>query len=265
MAENISPEARRFVTTVMVVATFGGLLFGYDTGVVNGALPFMAAQDQLNLTPQLEGFVVSALLVGAAIGSVTGGRIADAMGRRKMILILAVIFFCAAMGCTLAPSVYVMIPCRFLLGLAVGGASVTVPVYLAEVSPADRRGRMVTQNELMIVTGQFLAYLCNAVLSVTLDHVGNGVWRYMLSVAALPAVLLFFGMLKMPESPRWMALKGHFDDALNTLKKLRGNDNAAGKELNEIKESIANEAAIKQFGWSDLMRPWVRRILFIGI
>ncbi|MBD3878555.1 MAG: sugar porter family MFS transporter [Quinella sp. 1Q5] len=263
--EQISPEAKSFVRTVMITATFGGLLFGYDTGVVNGALPFMAAEDQLNLTPQLEGFVVSALLVGAAIGSVTGGRIADAMGRRKMILILAVIFFCAAMGCTLAPAVEVMIPCRFLLGLAVGGASVTVPVYLAEVSPADRRGRMVTQNELMIVTGQFLAYLCNAVLSVTLEHVGNGVWRYMLSVAALPAILLFFGMMKMPESPRWMALKGHFDDALNTLKKLRGNDNAANKELNEIKESIANEAAIKQFGWSDLMRPWVRRILFIGI
>ena len=213
--EKINPEAMSFVRTVMITATFGGLLFGYDTGVVNGALPFMAAQDQLNLTPQLEGFVVSALLVGAAIGSVTGGRIADAMGRRKMILILAVIFFGAAMGCTLAPSVHVMVPCRFLLGLAVGGASVTVPVYLAEVSPADRRGRMVTQNKLMIVTGQFLAYLCNAVLSVTLEHVGNGVWRYMLSVAALPAVLLFFGMLKMPESPRRMALKGHFDDALN--------------------------------------------------
>lgn len=228
--EQISPEAKSFVRTVMITATFGGLLFGYDTGVVNGALPFMAAEDQLNLTPQLEGFVVSALLVGAAIGSVTGGRIADAMGRRKMILILALIFFGAAMGCTLAPAVEVMIPCRFLLGLAVGGASVTVPVYLAEVSPADRRGRMVTQNELMIVTGQFLAYLCNAVLSVTLEHLGNGVWRYMLSVAALPAVLLFFGMMKMPESPRWMALKGHFDDALNTLKKLRGNDNAAIKQ-----------------------------------
>ncbi len=265
MAENISPEAKSFVKTVMITATFGGLLFGYDTGVVNGALPFMAAPDQLNLTPQLEGFVVSALLVGAAIGSVTGGRIADAMGRRKMILILAVIFFCAAMGCTLAPSVNVMIPCRFLLGLAVGGASVTVPVYLAEVSPADRRGRMVTQNELMIVSGQFLAYLCNAVLSVTLEGVGNIVWRYMLSIAAIPAVLLFFGMMKMPESPRWMALKGNFDNALETLKKLRGSDSAASKELQEIKESIASEASIKQFGWGDLMTPWVRRILFIGI
>ena len=155
MAEKINPEAASFVRTVMITATFGGLLFGYGTGVVNGALPYMAAQDQLNLTPQLEGFVVSALLVGAAIGSVIGGRIADAMGRRKMILILAVIFFGAAMGCTLAPSVNVMIPCRFLLGLAVGGASVTVPVYLAEVSPADRRGRMVTQHFCNLFRLQF--------------------------------------------------------------------------------------------------------------
>ena len=262
--ETINPAAKKFVTTVMITSTLGGLLFGYDTGVVNGALPYMAAPDQLNLTPQLEGFVVSALLVGAAIGSVTGGRIADTMGRRKMILALAVIFFCAAMGCTLAPSVWVMIPCRFVLGLAVGGASVTVPVYLAEVAPADKRGRMVTQNELMIVSGQFLAYLCNAILSVGFEGVGH-VWRYMLFMATLPAVFLFLGMLKMPESPRWMALKGNFENALETLKKLRGSDKMAVAELNEIQDSLAHEAAIKQFGWGDLMTPWIRRILFIGI
>lgn len=262
--ESINPAARKFVFTVMITSTLGGLLFGYDTGVVNGALPYMAQPDQLNLTPQLEGFVVSALLVGAAIGSVTGGRIADAIGRRKMILALALIFFGAALGCTLAPSVYVMIPCRFILGLAVGGASVTVPVYLAEVAPADRRGRMVTQNELMIVSGQFLAYLCNAILGVMFDGTGH-VWRYMLFLATLPAIFLFFGMLRMPESPRWMALKGHVGDALATLKKLRGNEKSAVAELNEIQDSIASEAAIQKFGWSDLMRPWVRRILFIGI
>lgn len=141
----------------------GGLLLGYDTGVVNGDLPFMAANDQLNLTPQLEGFVVSALLVGAAIGSVTGGRIADAMGRRQMILIVAVIFFGAAMGYTFAPSVHVMIPCRFLLGLSVGGASVTVPVYLAEVSPADRRGRMAIQYQLNL-TPQLEGFVVSALL-----------------------------------------------------------------------------------------------------
>ena len=263
-SEQISPSAKRFIFTVMITSTLGGLLFGYDTGVINGALPYMAQPDQLDLTPALEGFVVSALLLGAAIGSVTGGRIADLMGRRNMILALAVIFFFAALGCTLSPTVYVMLPCRFILGLAVGGASVTVPVYLAEVAPADKRGRMVTQNELMIVSGQFLAYICNAILGTLFDGTGH-VWRYMLFLATLPALALFFGMLRMPESPRWLLLKGKVSDSLGILKKLRGSENAAIAELNDIQDNIAQEASIKQFGWKDLKRPWVRHILFIGI
>lgn len=262
--DQISPEAKKFVATVMVISTLGGLVFGYDTGVVNGALPYMAAPDQLNLTPALEGFVVSALLFGAAIGSITGGRIADVIGRRKLIIYLALVFFCAAMGCTLAPSVYVMIPCRFILGLAVGGASVTVPVYLAEISPANKRGRMVTQNELMIVTGQFLAYIFNAVLGIVFDGTGH-VWRYMLFLATIPAAALFFGMLRLPESPRYMVLKGQVSDAMHVLEKLRGAKRLAMAELNEIQDSIAQENSIKQFTWSDLKRPWIRRILFIGI
>ncbi len=263
-AEEISNSSKKFLYTVMLTSTLGGLLFGYDTGVVNGALPYMSQPDQLNLTPALEGFVVSALLFGAAIGAVSGGRIADMIGRRKMILTLAIIFFCAAMGCTTAPSVWVMIPCRFILGLAVGGASVTVPVYLAEVAPSDARGQVVTQNELMIVSGQFLAYLCNAVLGVALEGTAH-VWRYMLFLATLPAIALFFGMLKMPESPRWLAMKGRISESMGILEKLRGNKGLAIAELNEIQDSIDSDASVKQFGWKDLKRPWVRRILFIGI
>lgn len=262
--EVISSSSKKFLYTVMFTSTLGGLLFGYDTGVVNGALPYMSQPDQLNLTPALEGFVVSALLFGAAIGAVSGGRIADTMGRRKMILALALIFFCAAMGCTLAPSVYVMIPCRFILGLAVGGASVTVPVYLAEVAPSERRGQVVTQNELMIVSGQFLAYLFNAILGVTFEGTAH-VWRYMLFLATLPAIALFFGMLRMPESPRWLALKGKVSESMTILTKLRGSESHAIAELNEIQDNIAAETSVKQFGWSDFKRPWVRRILFIGI
>jgi major inositol transporter-like SP family MFS transporter len=262
--EHIDPSTKRFLYAVMFTATLGGLLFGYDTGVVNGALPYMAQPDQLNLTPALEGFVVSALLFGAAIGSVTGGHIADVFGRRKMIICLAAIFFFAALGCTLSPSVYVMIPCRFVLGLAVGGASVTVPVYLAEISPANKRGRMVTQNELMIVSGQFLAYVCNAILGVMFGNTGH-VWRYMLFMATIPAIGLFFGMLRMPESPRWMVLKGSISDALVVLKKLRSGETEAIAELNSIQDNIVQEASVKQFGWKDLKRPWIRRILLIGI
>lgn len=123
----------RRLRIITVIATFGGLLFGYDTGVINGALPYMT--DDLGLTPFTEGMVTSSLLLGAALGAITGGRLSDARGRRRTILVLAVVFFVGALGCTLAPNTAVMVAARFVLGLAVGGASVTVPVYLAEVSP----------------------------------------------------------------------------------------------------------------------------------
>ena len=227
---------RKYLKRVTVVSTFGGLLFGYDTGVINGALAFMARPDQLNLTPAVEGFVASGLLFGAAIGSFFGGRLSDAEGRRKMLLCLAVIFFFAAIGCSLSPTAGILIACRFVLGLAVGGASVTVPAYLAEMAPADRRGRMVTQNELMIVTGQLLAFILNAILGVTFGEVGH-IWRYMLALASIPAVVLWFGMLVMPESPRWLLLQGRVSDAMQVLKKIR-DERMAIAELNEIQDSI---------------------------
>ena len=138
MAE--SNEYSSTLQRIMIIATLGGLLFGYDTGVVNGALPFMAAPDQLNLDPLQEGMVVSALLVGAAVGSFCGGKLADYQGRKKNIIWLSIIFFASTLGCSLAPSFHVMLVSRFVLGLAVGGASVTVPAYLAEIySTFDER------------------------------------------------------------------------------------------------------------------------------
>lgn len=252
---------KSFLRTIILVSTFGGLLFGYDTGVLNGALPFMS--EELGLNSLTEGLVTSSLLFGAAIGAVFGGRLSDYSGRRKNILYLAVLFFVATLGCTLAPNVTIMVVFRFLLGLAVGGASVIVPAYLAEMSPAESRGRMVTQNELMIVSGQLLAFVINAVIGNTMA--GNEhVWRYMLVIAALPAVFLFFGMLKVPESPRWLASKGKNGDALNVLKQIR-EEKRAQLEFNEIKETFTKEAEVKQATFKDLAVPWVRRILFLGI
>ena len=248
----------------MVIATLGGLLFGYDTGVVNGALPFMAAPDQLNLDPLQEGMVVSALLVGAAVGSFGGGKLADSQGRKKNILWLAMIFFGSTLGCSLAPNFYVMLVSRFVLGLAVGGASVTVPAYLAEISPAENRGRMVTQNELMIVTGQFLAFVINAIIAVAMDG-SNHVWRYMLSVAAIPAVFLFFGIQSCPESPRWLISKGNNSDSLDILKKIRETEAKAIAELNEIQDTLAKAAKENAEALSEINQPWVRRIIYIGI
>lgn len=263
MSENTT-SYRSNLKKIMVISTLGGMLFGYDTGVVNGALPFMAAPDQLNLTPLKEGMVVSALLVGAAIGAFTGGRLADAMGRKKNIHMLSVLFFLATLGCTLAPVFEVMVVARFLLGLAVGGASVTVPAYLAEVAPAENRGRIVTQNELMIVTGQFLAFVFNAIISIVLE--GNPhVWRYMLSVAMIPAILLFFGITRCPESPRWLVSKGHISDSLAILEKIRATKERAVAELNDIQDTLATLAADQKNQWEAVRSPWMRRIIIIGV
>ncbi len=261
MAQDISHQ--NYLRLIMLISTFGGLLFGYDTGVINGALTFMEKPDQLNLTPTMTGLITSALLAGAAVGSFCGGRIADAIGRRKMILYLAFIFFFAANGCALSFNVDELIFFRFVLGLAVGGASVTVPAFLAEMSSVEQRGSMVTQNHLMIVTGQLLAFTVNAAMGVAFGSTSS-IWRYMLAVASTPAVVLWIGMLSVPESPRWLIVKGRIGEALEVLKKIR-EETRAKKELKEIQDTIALESSIKPATYSDLTVPWVRRIVFIAM
>ncbi|AKO92322.1 sugar porter family MFS transporter [Priestia filamentosa] len=251
------------LSMVIIISTFGGLLFGYDTGVINGALPYMSEKGQLDLNSVTQGLVTSALLFGAAFGAIFGGRLSDHHGRRTNILYLAVLFFISTLGCTFAPNATVMIISRFVLGLAVGGASVTVPAYLAEVSPSERRGRIVTQNELMIVTGQLLAFTFNAILGTTFGH-NPEVWRYMLPIAAIPAVILFFGMLKVPESPRWLVSKGRSQEALTVLEKMREKKRAK-EEVLEIETAFKQEENMKKATLKDLSVPWIRRLIFIGI
>ena len=254
-------EARRHLRMITFISTFGGLLFGYDTGVINGALMFM--KHDLNLTPFTEGLVASSLLLGAAIGAVLGGRMSDRNGRRKNILVLAAVFFCGALACSLAPGLTTMVVARFVLGLAVGGASVTVPTYLAEMSPSHIRGRIVTQNELMIVSGQLLAFIMNAIIGNTFAD-QEGIWRWMLVIATLPAVVLWVGMLLMPESPRWLASKGRFGEVLQVLKLVRERDQAAA-EMREIRNLASLTEEVPHASWADLQTPWIRRVLFIGI
>ncbi|MFF7311793.1 sugar porter family MFS transporter [Streptomyces sp. NPDC008137] len=261
VADETPPSVSRRLRMITIIATFGGLLFGYDTGVINGALPYMT--DDLGLTPVTEGMVTSSLLLGAALGAVAGGRLSDARGRRRNILLLAVLFFVGALGCTLAPTTEVMIVARFVLGLAVGGASVTVPVYLAEVSPAERRGALVTRNELMIVSGQLLAFTSNAIIA-QIGGESGGVWRWMLVIATLPAVVLWFGMLVMPESPRWLASQSRFGEALEVLKQVRSHARAEA-ELKEVSALAVKDGREKLGGWQDIKStPWVRKLMFVG-
>ncbi|MFP3126019.1 sugar porter family MFS transporter [Ectobacillus funiculus] len=255
-------DPKKFLKLVTIVSTFGGLLFGYDTGVINGALPFMARPDQLNLSPFTEGLVASSLILGAAFGSIFGGRLSDTKGRRKSIVYLAILFFFATVGCAIAPNTNTLVIFRFLLGLAVGGASVIVPSYLAEMAPSERRGRLVTQNELMIVTGQFLAYVCNAVIGNVFGEAGH-VWRYMLVIASLPAVALWIGVLILPESPRWLASTGRMTEALKVLKQIRS-ERIASRELKEIAAHISAEKKIEKVKFKDLNIAWIRRIVILG-
>lgn len=207
---------------IVFVSTLGGLLFGYDTGVISGALPFMSLgpdEGGLGLSPAQEGLVASSLVLGAAFGAFFGGRISDRRGRKMTIMALAVVFFAGALACAVAPTTEVMIAARFVLGLAVGGASATVPVFLAELSPTDRRGQIVSVNELMIVTGQLIAYTSNAVMASFFP--GDHVWRWMLALATIPAVALWFGMLLVPESARWLLAAGRRSDARAALLRTR--------------------------------------------
>lgn len=253
------PHQRR-LDLIAVVATFGGLLFGYDLGVMNGVLAPL--RDDMGLTDATEGLVTATLLLGAAIGAAAGGRLNDRIGRRKTLTIAAVLFFIGALGGVVAPNIELLAPMRVVLGFAVGCASVTVPVYLAELAPTERRGRLSGRNELAIVIGQMSAFIINAVIYNLWGDL-PGVWRIMLAVSCLPAIPLFLGMLRMPESPRWLISQGRHDEALAVLMQVRTKDRALA-EMAEVEVLAEEEAQASTGGWADLAVPWVRRLVLIG-
>jgi major inositol transporter-like SP family MFS transporter len=257
-----SAAHNRFLIKLTVISTLGGLLFGYDTGVISGALLYM--KDDLNLTTFTEAVVVSSLLFpGAAFGALLGGKLADKLGRKGSLLVCAGLFLAGALICAIAPNVVVMTTGRILLGFGVGAAAVTCPLYLAEMAPADRRGRMVTINELMIVTGQFLAFAMNALLDALIED--PHVWRWMLGVATIPAVALFIGMFFLPESPRWYAVRERFDETKHVLS-LSRDPAEASEEFNVITQHAKRDVSEdKGAALRDLRAfPWMRRILWIG-
>ncbi|MEU9116113.1 sugar porter family MFS transporter [Streptomyces sp. NPDC048483] len=249
-------NAKRFIVGIAAIAALGGALFGYDTGVVSGALPFM--ERHFGLGSLGEGIITSALLIGAAFGSLAGGRMSDALGRRNSLLWAGAVFIGGALAVALAPTVPFMAVARFVLGLAVGSASVITPLYLSEIAPPHIRGRLVSFNSLMIVSGQLLAYLINAVLAHW------EAWRWMLGLAALPAVALFAGLFFLPDTPRWYISKGRHDEAAGVLRRTLPADDIA-TELARIDHARSVEADARRGAWQELRTPWVRRLLMVGI
>jgi major inositol transporter-like SP family MFS transporter len=252
---------RKRIGLISIVACLGGLLFGYDTGVANGAEGPMQAE--LGLSDLQLGVVISSLVFAAAVGALIGGKISDAIGRRTTIIVLAVLFFVGVLVVVFSPGFGILVAGRIILGLAVGGASTVVPVYLAELAPFEIRGSITGRNELAIVAGQFAAFVVNYILFATLGHV-EGVWRVMFGVCALPAVALFVGMLRMPESPRWLIEKGREQEALAVLKTVRSEDRALA-EFGQV-ETVAEEEKDAHINFAAIFsNRWLRRIVFVGI
>ncbi|WP_411348358.1 sugar porter family MFS transporter [Paenibacillus sp. WLX2291] len=264
MNTELDARTRRKMTFIAMIVALGGLLFGYNTGVTNGAISFMKLPSELDLTPFTEGAVVSVLTLGAAIGAIFGGTLSDRFGRKTVISYLAAIFLIFSVLCTLAPNVLSMILFRFALGLAVGGASVTVPTYLAEISTVEMRGKIVTVNELMVVSGQFLAFVVSAILG-TIFAEYSSIWRYILLVAALPAAGLIIGLFRIPESPRWLFHHKGPQSTLAALNKIRP-QHIAQAEIDSLGNiPIPSREPKQAFSVKELWSPPFRRLLLVGM
>lgn len=190
--------------TIYFFGALGGLLFGYDTGVISGALLFIP--NTFKLSPFLRGAIVASRLLGAMIGAAFAGRLSDRLGRRLLIIIAAVVFTVGSLLAALAPTVATLIVARFIIGLAVGSAALVVPLYLSEIAPTEVRGAIASLNQLMIVGGILLAFIVNAILASSAN------WRLMLGLAAVPSAVLLVGMLFMPETPRYLVHAGEEGD-----------------------------------------------------
>ncbi len=217
-----------------LVASLGGLLFGFDTAVISGTTDWLRKTFQL--TDFFLGFTVSSALIGSIVGSIAVGRPADAFGRRGILFLLAVLYFASAVGCALAWSWWPFMVFRFIGGLAVGGASVVSPMYIAEISPARYRGRLVAITQFNIVLGILLAYLSNYLISQM--HLGENECRWMFGVMAAPSVVFFVLLFWTPQSPRWLQAKGRTEEARAVLQQCGTDTDDVEGQLKEIQASL---------------------------
>ncbi len=217
---------------VAAIASLGGLLFGYDTGVISGALLFI--KDAFGLSPTMQGIVTSSVLVGAMVGAAGGGLLTDRYGRKRLIIAMAALFAAGSLLSAASVAVSMLIAARFLLGIAIGVASMLTPLYLSETAPADKRGMAVSLNQFCVTFGILGSYLVDYAMTDV-----PGTWRWMLGLGAVPGVMLGFGMLLLPESPRWLAAHERWDEAREVLGRLHARPAAAlDAEMDRLKRDI---------------------------
>ena len=265
-------EKKRYLLfLVCCISALGGLLFGFDMAVISGILPFI--QKQFNLTALQEGWFVSSALVGCIAGVAVSGELGDRLGRKKMLVLSAILFLVAAIGCTLFATFFWIIVARVLAGIGVGIASNIVPLYISEIAPSKIRGRLVTYYQLAVTFGILIAYLSNAAvlkLSLLAPVDPNNellhflfveqIWRGMFSIGTIPALLFIVGLIFIPESPRWLIQKGRQAEGVKLLTELIGRDEAE-KDADNIKSNQGQGEG----SYSDLLSPRMRRALLLGL
>jgi SP family galactose:H+ symporter-like MFS transporter len=242
----------KLIYLAAAISALGGLLFGYDTGVISGAILFI--RKDFALSPTAVEFVVSCVLVGAVVGAIMGGMLADRFGRRRLIIATATLFVIAALGTAIAPTLPLLVAGRIAIGVAIGIASFTTPLYIAEISPVSLRGRLVSVNQLALTSGIVLAFLVDYALAA------NHAWRVMFGLAAIPAAVLGIGMIWLPESPRWLLSRQNPDAARLILQRIR----QPGQVEDEM-TAIQNGLKTQSGGAADLLKPLIRPALIVGV
>ena len=249
---------KRKVLLIAIIAATGGLLFGFDTGVISGALPFL--RQYWDLDDASIELITTTVLIGAVIGAVTSGKLADWAGRKRTIIINAVIFTIGAIGCAFASNVTMLIIMRVIIGFAIGITSYVVPMYISEISPSRSRGALVTLNQLMITIGILVSYITDYLLS---NDSKPESWRWMFLVGFFPAIVLLAGMLFLPETPRWLIRKQRWEEGRKILSELEDAD-MVEQTLGDLRNEMSNE--VKTRGeWKEIFKPWLRAPLIITI
>ena len=253
-ATDISEGSSVYVYLAAAVAATAGLLFGFDIAVINGAIIFLQAE--FHLSDVQTELATSSLLFGCIFGSSVAGWLTDRLGRRRVLMFTGLGFALSAIGAAIPQTLSQFIAARLIGGLAIGAGSVLAPLYIAEVAPAAKRGRLVSLNQMAIVTGILIAYLVNWGFS----FLGSGSWRWMFATAAIPSIALFVALFFVPESPRWLVEKGRSAEALHVLSRINGSTVAA-KELRSIEDTVAEETGTLR----ELFGPAFRRPLWIAV
>lgn len=234
------------------ISALGGMLFGYDIGVISGAILFI--KKQFSLSSSMEEIVVSSVLLGSLVGAAAGGMLADRLGRRRLSIATAVVFCLGAAGAALAPDTAWLIIARVVAGVAIGVASFVSPLYISEIAPVAIRGKLVSINQVALTSGIVISYLIDYAFTPSKD------WRWMFALAVIPAAAFGIGLFFIPDSPRWLAGRGHLDQAREVLKKIRSPEQLES-EVKEIQSSVSQQKG----NWSELFNKLLRPAMVVGI